>query len=220
MRSRPALLLIAAALVLGILAGRITDGRQTPPTTSNPDSPGPTRFGDGGVGTGYAHTRAGALAANAHYQQSLADPAILRPGELRKRIEVVTTPDYAPAMIAANEPGARRLAQGVLGAGVKEGLPTAYFGVPVLYRLDSYSPRRAVVRTWGFTVLGNATTAEPAAYFGTSRIELAWSEGDWKIARTQGGFGPTPRLITPRRGAEGFDLVNLIGGMRPYAVSP
>lgn len=220
MKSRRAFLLIAAALVLGILTGRITDGGQTPSATPHPDSPGPTRPGSGGVGAGYAHTRAGALAANAQYQQALADPAILRPGELRERIEAVATRDYAPAMIAANEPGAQRLAQGVLGAGVKEGLPTAYFGFPVFYRLDSYSPQRAVVRTWGFTVLGNAATAEPAAYFGTSRIELAWSEGDWKIAKTQGGFGPTPRLVTPRRGGEGFELVDLIEGMRPYAVAP
>jgi hypothetical protein len=213
-------LLIAAAVCLGLIAGRLTACGQPDPRPLNPGSPGPTRLAVGGVGVGYAHTRAGALAANAGYQQAFADASILRPATLRARIEAVATPQSAPAMIAANEPGARRLAQGVLGAGVREGLPTLYFAVPVFYRLDSYSPRRAVIRSWGFTVVGNATTAEPGAYFGTSRVELVWLDGDWKIAATRAAFGPTPRLITPREGGEGFSLVDLIEGMRPYAATP
>lgn len=217
----PRALLIVVALVLGLLAGRLTASEQPPsPPAPHPDSPGPTRPGSGGVGVGYAHTRSGALAANAHYQQALADTAILRPGQLRQRIEAIAAPGYAPAMIAAAEPGVRRLSQGTLGTGVSEDIPTAYFGVPVFYRVDSYSPQRAVIRTWGFTVLGNATVAEPGAYFGTSRMELAWVDGDWKIAATRAAFGPTPKLLTPRRGGEGFDLVDLIEGMEPYAVAP
>ncbi|HET8956160.1 MAG TPA: hypothetical protein VFN18_10935 [Solirubrobacterales bacterium] len=211
---------VLAALCLGLIAGRITACNQTNPRPHNPGSPGPTRQAAGGVGVGYAHTRAGALAANARYQQAFADTAILRPGELRKRVEAVATPEYAARMIAANEPGARRLAQGVLGAGLREGSPTIYFGVPVYYRVLSYSPERAVIRTWGFTILGNATTAEPGAYFGSGRTVLTWVEGDWKIAATRAAFGPTPKLITPRAGGEGFELVDLIEGMRPYAVAP
>jgi hypothetical protein len=214
------LLPVAAALCLGLLAGRLTACGQPNPGPLNPGSPGPTRLAVGGVGVGYAHTRAGALAANAGYQQAFADAAILRPAELRQRIEAVATPQSAPRMIAANEPGARRLRAGVLGAGVREGLPTLYFAVPVSYRVISYSPRRAVIRSWGFTVVGNATMAEPGAYFGTSRVELAWLDGDWKIAATRAAFGPTPKLVTPREGGEGFSLVDLIEGMRPYAAAP
>lgn len=213
-------LLLALALVLCLIAGRLSAGHRPSPPPQDPDSPGPTRQRSGGVGVGYAHSRAGALAANAGYQQAFADPAILRAGELRRRIEAVAMPAYAPAMLAANEPGARRLAQGTLGEGVRQKVPTAYLGVPVSYRLVSYSPQRAEIETWGFTVAGNATTAEPAAYFGTSRTVLAWSEGDWKIAATRAAFGPTPRLASPRDGGEGFDLVDLLGDMRRYAVAP
>jgi len=213
-------LLLAAVGVLGLLAGRLSAQGDSSPSPHAPDSPGPTRQGSGGVGVGYPHTRAGALAANAGYQQAFADTAILRLDELRRRVEAVATPTYAPAMLAANEPGARRLAQGTLGAGVRQKVPTAYLGVPVSYRLVSYSPRRAVIETWGFTVLGNATTAEPAAYFGTSRTVLAWSEGDWKIAATRAAFGPTPRLASPREGGEGFELVDLLEQMERYAVAP
>jgi hypothetical protein len=160
------------------------------------------------------------VAANANYQQDFADAAILRPGELRRRIEAVATPAYAPTMIARNEPGTRRLAAGPVGVGLREKIATAYFGTPVLYRVVSCSPRRAVLQTWGFTVVGNATVAEPGAYFGTSRTELVWLHGDWKIAQTSASFGPTPRLVTPREGGEGFKLVDLLKGMRRYAVAP
>ncbi|HET7417269.1 MAG TPA: hypothetical protein VFJ61_06570 [Solirubrobacterales bacterium] len=214
-------LIITVAVVLGLLLGRISGGgHDSTPAPLLPGSPGPTRLGSGGVGVGYAHTRAGAVAANANYQQAFADAAILRRGELRRRVQAVATPAYAPAMLAANEPGAERLAAGLIGRGLRGGVPTIYLGTPVLYRVLSYSPRRAVIRTWGFTVLGNATLAEPGGYFGTSRTELVWSEDDWKIADTRAAFGPTPRLVTPRQGGEGFDLVDLLKGMRSYAVSP
>lgn len=213
-------LLIAAVGVLGLLAGRLSAAGDPSPSPHAPGSPGPTRQGSGGVGVGYAHSRDGALAANAGYLQALADTAVLRAEELRRRVEAIAIPSYVPAILAASEPGARRLMRGALGAGIEEKVPTAYFAVPISYRLISYSPRRAVIQSWGFTVLGNATSAEPAAYFGTSRIVLSWSEGDWKIARTRAGFGPTPRLLTPREGGEGFGLVDLLARMERYAVAP
>ena len=213
-------LLLAAVLALGLLAGRLSAAGQTPPAPHDPGSPGPTRLESGGVGVGYAHSRAGAIAANAGFQQAFADPGVLRKGGLRKRVEAVATPEFAPAMIAANEVGAKRLASGPLGEGLRSGVPTAYFGVPLRYRVLRYSPNRTVIRTWGFTVLGNATTAEPAAYFGTSRTVLIWRQGDWKIAATRAGFGPTPRLLTPREGGEGFALIDLLRGMRSYVAAP
>lgn len=211
---------IALALGLGLLIGRLAVAGSTSPAPPFPDPPGPTRFVSGGVGVGYAHSRAGAVAASAGYQRAFADKALLRPGELRRRVEAVATPGFAPRMAAANEPGARRLRRGLLGAGLKEEIPTSYFGVPVYYRVLSYTPERAVIRTWGFTVLGNAWTAEPGAYFGTSRMVLAWEGGDWKLAGTRAGFGPSPRIVTRRHGNEGFDLVDLLQGMRSYAVGP
>jgi hypothetical protein len=211
-------LAIAAVLLIGLLLGRLTAPDSSP--APHPDPPGPTSLKSGGVGTDYAHSREGAIAAAAGYQQAFADTAILHPAELRERVEAVATPAYAPQLLEANRPGARRLAEGTLGTGLAAKIPTAYFGVPVFYGLESYTPRRAVVGTWGFTVVGNATTAEPGAYFGTSRLVLVWAQGRWRIAATRAAFGPTPRLLTPRRGGEGFELVDLIEGMRPYASAP
>jgi hypothetical protein len=217
---RRALLIGALTLALGGLLGRLSADDVFSSPTPSAVSPGPTREGAGGVGLGYAHTRTGALAASARFQQAFADPAILRRGELRRRIEAVATPAYVSRMLAANEVGAERLAQGILGDGVRADLPTAYFKVPVYHQFLSYSPQRAIIRLWGFTVVGNASTAEPAAYFGTARMALAWQDGDWRIEATRAAFGPTPRLLTPRRGGEGFDLIDLLEEMKPYAVAP
>jgi len=99
------------------------------------------------------------------------------------------TPDYAETMLAANSPGARRLAAGPIGVGVRRGVQTLYVAVPVGYRVESFQSGRARVLTWGFTLLGNAAAVEPAAYFGLTHTELVWMEGRWRIAETRGGFG-------------------------------
>jgi hypothetical protein len=158
--------------------------------------------------------------AAARLQQSFAGPAILRPGALRTTVEAVATPGYAQTMLRANAPGARRLAAGPLGAGLRAGIESVYFATPVGYRLASYSGRRATVLTWGFTLLGNAASLEPRAYFGTSRVELDWSQGRWRIAGTRASFGPTPRLVSPRRNGEGYRLLGLSRGLRRYGVAP
>jgi hypothetical protein len=210
-------LAVVAAVVVGIVVGRVSAPTSTPPQADPP--PGPTSE-RAGVSVGYAHTRDGAILASARYQQAFTDTAILRPGELRRRIEVVATPEFAPVMLAANTPGTSRLARGAFGAGVRRQVKSIYFGVPVAYRVLAYSARRALIRTWGFTVLGNASPVEPSAYFGTSRMELVWMDGDWKVADTRASFGPTPRLASPRHDGEGFGLVDLAGELRPYGIAP
>jgi hypothetical protein len=172
------------------------------------------------VGVGFSRTRQGAALAAAGYQQAFADREVLAPGELRRRIGVVTTPRFAALMLKANAPGTARLAHGALGEGIRAGVQSVFFGVPVSYRLLSYSPERAVVRIWGFTLLGNVSSVVPQAYFGLSRTVLVWREGDWKIAYTQASFGPTPRLASPRPGGEGLGLVELSEELHRYAVAP
>jgi hypothetical protein len=214
-------LAVLIAVVLGLLLGRLSaPSDQAPPTSPHTDPhPGPTRQ-RAGVGVGFAHTRQGAALAAADYQQAFADKAILRPGELRRRVDAVATPEFAAVMLEANEPGTARLAHGAFGEGVRAGVRSVFLGVPVSYRLLSYSPGRAVLQTWGFTLLGNASSVEPSAYFGLARTVLVWSEDDWKIADTRASFGPTPRLASPRPGGEGLSLVALSEELHRYGVAP
>jgi hypothetical protein len=212
-------LAVLIALALGALVGRVSAPSSSASPKAVPPTPGPTRKSVG-VGVGFSRTRQGAVTAAGSYQQAFADKAILRPGVLRRRIEVVATPRFAPVMLEANEPGTARLARGAFGEGVRAEVQSAFFGVPVAYRVLSYSPERAVVQTWGFTLLGNVTSVEPSAFFGLARTALVWMDGDWKIAETRASFGPTPRLATPRPGGEGLGLIELSEELHPYGVAP
>lgn len=167
-----------------------------------------------GVPVAFPRTADGAALAVASYQRAFASTAILRPAVLRSRIEVVATPDYAPTMLAVNSPGARRLASGPIGAGVRRGLGTVYSAVPIGYRVESYRPGRARILTWGFTLLGNAASVEPAAYFGVTHTEVVWLDGRWRIAETRGGFGPTPKPTTARA-----NVVCDVGGTAGIAIT-
>jgi hypothetical protein len=215
---------VAAGIVLAVLVGALLGRVSAPGPSPSAEveaspTPGPTRESVG-VGVGFSRTREGAILAAASYQKAFADPAILRPGELRRRIEVVATPGFAPVMLEANGPGTERLRAGAFGQGVRGQVTSAFFGVPVAYRVLAYSPGRAVVQTWGFTLLGNVASVEPTAFFGLSRTVLVWSAGDWKIADTRASFGPTPRLASARPGGEGLGLVELSQELTPYGVAP
>lgn len=209
---------VLLALLLGLLIGRATA-----PAGSGP-APVPAQ--DGGAGTragvpvGFPRTPTGAATAVAAYQRSFATPAILRAGVLRHRIEAVATPDYVNEMLAANSPGQRRLESGPIGTGLAKGLQTLYAAVPVGYRIESFSPQRARVLTWGFTLLGNAATVEPAAYFGITHTLLLWSEGEWKIAETRAGFGPTPKLATPPGPLGAYNVLNVATRLKSYVLAP
>ncbi len=212
------ILALLAVLALGVLLGDLTTpfgaGRAAAPTggaAARPSAEQRSRFPD---------TPAGAAKAVAAYERSFATPAILGVRALQARIEAVATPAYARAMLAANSPGAHRLAGGPIGAGIRAGTETLYTAVPIGYKVESFRPARARVLTWGFTLLGNAATVEPAAYFGLTHTELRWTHGRWRIARTSGGFGPTPRLGTPPGPLGGFAVIDLTKELRSYALAP
>jgi hypothetical protein len=213
----PALACIAA-LLIGLLAGYAV--APSPPDLAATPAGVVAARSVSGVPVGFAHTQAGAAGAVAAYERAFASPAILRPGVLRARIEAAATPDYAAQMLATNAPGATRLARGPLGVGLRGGVRTLYLAVPIGYRVESYEPARARVLTWGFTLLGNAATLEPAAYFGLSRTEVVWMGGRWRIAATRSGFGPTPKLATRPGPLGAFGVAELTRKLRTYALAP
>lgn len=207
-----------AVLVLGLLIGRATSPAPTPRHATTPAQPGAARAA--GVPVAFPRTALGAAEAVAAYEQSFASPAILKPGALQARIEAVAMPGYVGRMLAANSVGERRIAAGPIGQGLAGGLQTLYAAVPVGYRVESFSPSRARILTWGFTLLGNASSVEPAAYFGLTHTKLVWSGGRWRIAETRGGFGPTPKLGTPPGPLGGYGVLGVAKRLRSYALAP
>jgi hypothetical protein len=214
-KARPvvAVLVVLLALAIGAVGGRLVGGaaaKRSRSTAISGEVPGPARD----------HTEAGAAAAVAAAERAFGSASVLTASGLRRKVDQVATPAFAAEMFAANRPGSERIAAGPIGSGLAEGTETIYAAVPVSYRVESYSAQEARVATWGFTLLGNASTVEPAAYFGLTQTVVEWVDGEWRIAKTSGSFGPTPRLVTPRTGLEGFDLLKIAMRMRTYELAP
>lgn len=216
---RGLLLACVATLLVGFLAGHGLSPTPGGDRAATPAKAGAARS-LAGVPVSFPDSPAGAAQAVAAYQRAFASPAILGKGVLQSRIEVVATPDYAATMLAANSPGAERLAAGPIGAGVRRGVQTLYSAIPIGYRVESFAPNRARVLTWGFTLLGNASSVEPAAYFGLTHTELVWMEGRWRIAETRGGFGPTPKLATKPGPLGAYGVIDLARGLESYELAP
>jgi hypothetical protein len=209
--------LLAAAICAAFLIGRAS----MPSAGAPADSPRRSSSeGDRQSPADFARTPSGAAEAVAAYQRSFASTSILGPGALQQRIEAVATPAYVSTMLAANSPGTQRIAAGAIGQGLAKGLQTLYAAVPIGYQIESFSPERARVLTWGFTLLGNAATVEPAAYFGLTHTELAWSEDGWRIAETRSGFGPTPKLGTEPGPLGSFSVMKVAPRLKGYELAP
>jgi hypothetical protein len=208
---------VVGALVLGWAVGRAGAGTAASPSPTLGAPTGATGTkARAGIQVAFPDTSKGAAAAVATYQRAFASPAILRPAVMRERIEAIATPDYAAQMLAANGPGRERLAAGPIGVGIADGLQTLYSSVPIGYEVEAFSPQRALILTWGFTLLGNSSAVEPAAYFGLTHTELRRVEGTWRIAATRAGFGPTPRLATPPGPLGAYDVVGLASKLTSY----
>ncbi|HWW67556.1 MAG TPA: hypothetical protein VNY83_06185 [Solirubrobacterales bacterium] len=208
-----------ATLLVGLLLGHALSPASGGDRATTPADADVARS-RAGVPISFPDSPRGAAQAVAAYQRAFATPAVLREGVLQARIEAVATPDYAATMLAANSPGAERLASGPIGSGVRRGVQTLYSAIPIGYRVESFQPDRARVLTWGFTLLGNADSVQPAAYFGLTHTELVWMEDRWRIAETRGGFGPTPRLATKPGPLGAYGVIDLARGLESYELAP
>jgi hypothetical protein len=221
-KRRRGLLIVSIAVLVALVVcwavGRVGSG-SGPSSSAQETATTPGAINEearAGIQVGFPDTAHGAAAAVATYQRAFASPSILRPSVMRERIEAVATPDYAAQMLAANGPGRERLAAGPIGVGIGDGLQTLYSSVPIGYEVEAFSPARARILTWGFTLLGNSSAVEPEAYFGLTHTELRWVEGTWRIAATSAGFGPTPRLATNPGPLGAYDVVGLAAKLTSY----
>jgi hypothetical protein len=131
---------VAALAALGVFAfGRASVGGDSPPSAPSPRSAipgvGPTRTVQG-TPAGYAHTRAGALAAALNYIGVVGNPSgLLDVGRLRQALAVVATPQLTRLVLAAYGQAADRLAHSPLVHSLRSGAPAIAMGVPVAYRV-------------------------------------------------------------------------------------
>src|SRR3954467_6635412 len=194
-RRRPPIRWLLAILITAVIAfaiGVATAGTRRI-TEAAPPGPGPTRS-LAGVPLGFAHDRAGAVAALLNYSAVLSDPRVLLDQRRRAQVlSLIATPRYAATFNGRAASAFKRARGGPLGRGLAAGARTAYFATPIAYRVTAYTPARASVEGWGVAVIGNDKGVQPQATWGMTVVNAVWQRGDWKIDAVQSAVGPTPK---------------------------
>jgi hypothetical protein len=143
-----------------------------------------------GVDVGFARDEAGAVAAAVSFARAAQNWLYLSDEQVAASAGSVTVPEARDRLV-----GELVDQVGLLRDELVEASGTVWFVMaPLATRVDSYSPDRAVVRVWLVRVLSADAVAVPQSGWQTLRFELAWHDGDWRIADTAEIEGPTPQL--------------------------
>lgn len=191
---------IAVGMVLGgFLAGGFSSSGTRATAAVGPDV-GEIRVGGAaagprdkvdGVGVGFDHSEAGAVAAATNLILTLEQAGTADRSQAIRAYEILaaegsteslgsdmaTTWDALHGSITANGPARSSLF-----------LRT----VPVGHELTRYSTDRATVEIWTLTVVAAAGMLEPLATWETATVEVVWEQEDWKVWSALSNGGPTP----------------------------
>lgn len=211
---------VLGALVVGVLAGRLTapDDTARPPAGPSVREPGPTRSVDG-VPVGYARTREGAAAALLNYGVVLSRLLLEPPAERRVALRVLGTPDFAATTERTLARAREAAEQGPLGPALRGEATAVYRGGPLGYRVTRFNPDEAVVDTWAFGLAATTSGLAPRMAFQTTTTTLVWRDGDWKLAASDSRPGPAPS-VDPDQHVSGRAFVEGVGQLRELRYAP
>ena len=165
--------LVAAAAVLGLLVGRISDAapRDRGPAASAAIAPSPSRDG--------------AVLAALGYLRALRWDVLVDEQRRRRTLMRLATPEAVDSLDAELAAPAEAL------RGAVSEPPVVARPAVLGYRVVSWKQERATVSIWGMALF--ATGAYPAAtQWSTSRVELVWSHERWLVAKVSSHGGPSP----------------------------
>jgi hypothetical protein len=206
--------LIALCLVAGgVLIGR-TLGTSPRPSAATAVTTTETAAPAGAQAV-FADTRAGAASAAASYVAALGGPALLDPTRLRAIVRRVVAPSVLPEL-------ERAYAEAATSAQIRLGLngqpkPIVILrSAPVGYRIERFSPNRAVVAVWDVGVVGSGANIDPQASWRTEHVTLIWDGGIWKAAEFRSASGPTPPLAEGDPETPPADLFASVPALRTY----
>jgi len=164
-------------------SGRGTDGSEARAGT------GPSELVDG-VGVGFSHNEAGAVAAAMSYAQAPQAWLYLSDADVERGAAMVTLPSARDGLVERMVDEAGRLREEL-----RKASGTVWFVVaPLATKVEDYSPSTAIVRVWSVRVLSADGVAMPQSGWQTLTFELAWHEGDWRMVEVAEVDGPTPQL--------------------------
>jgi len=149
-----------------------------------------------GVGVGFAHNQAGALAAAVTYAEAAATPIFpVDAATEQQRVAAYTVSSDQSAMLQQRLTSIQGYdsSYGVVAAR-KAGLRAGAHLYPLSVALQSYSDATATVSVWANLVEFSPNLFR-AAYV-TEDVALQWESGDWKFAlsQTKATLGPVPAI--------------------------
>lgn len=148
--------------------------------------PGPTRYVND-VGTGYARSEAGAVAAATGYLEALGDKRAFDAGWRERAYRTVADPAVADELIASVADSYQRVdAELGLGDGAAYNGSVLAVTVPVGYRVDAYDSERATITVWAAGWLIQSSGPELPLRAQTATVELVWLSDDWKLTGVTG----------------------------------
>jgi hypothetical protein len=182
-----------------------------PATAATPDGTAAAASGDGaaasravgprhyleGVGVGYAHSEAGAVAAAANFTRVLSSDLLLDTTRRRAAIEVLAAPEARGRLQRTFDQAVASLRQGLGVTGeAAQDAQVLLRATPVGWRVEDYRAGSAKVAIWVTSVggsIGGANGAVPIREaWGTTTVTLRWVGGDWKQVDSTTVDGPVP----------------------------
>ena len=208
----------AAALVLaiGLAVGRWTAGDGEPATSSVVASRAPTPASPPSAKTDNGErTRSGAVATAAMAMTALGRSDLLfDPSRRRTVIAQLAEPAYASELASLFDRGYDHMARELGGSDPSRVLMRL---VPLGHRVESFSPSRARVAVWQVLLLG-APGGRVVASWSTSRADLAWTKGGWRVARfTSDEPGPGPTVTNAATATPPEVFLARLAGLAPFS---
>jgi len=178
-----------AALVL------VSCGGQQGTTVLLKSDAGPTRVVLG-VGVGYAHNPAGALAASVTYAEAAATPIFpVDDATEQQRVAAYAVSSEQDRLLQQRKTAIRGYdsSYGVVAAHARGQRAGARL-YPLTVNMQSYTDSDATVSLWASLVEYSPSVFR--ALYLTETVALRWESGDWKLvpSRTSGSLGPVPAV--------------------------
>jgi hypothetical protein len=208
-----AVLLVAIGVAVGrwTAGAGVTAGPDVAPTsapTSAPTAPmrPPSRAGE--------HSRSGAIAAAASAMTALARPELLfDPARRRVVAGQVADPAYAGELANLFDRGYEHMARVLRGGDPSRVLLRL---VPLGHRVESFSPARARIAVWQVLLIG-APGGRVVASWSTSRADLVWTAGGWRVAGfTSDEPGPGPTATNAATATPPEVFLARLDGLAPF----
>jgi hypothetical protein len=195
--------LIALSLLIGLLVGRASIGRDR-----DPGSASPPPAGRPGTVVQHSHDEKGAAAAAANLSAALAYSIARGPEDVQRVVAQIGTARYAERVKAAYP----------AGSASDQSSSVFFRAIPISYRVVAYAPEQASVRIWSASILATADASPGAASFKTATVVVRWSGGAWKVDDVrQPVEGPTPATTAASRGS---DFARQLAGTEVLHVQP